>query len=271
MENTPSAAPEVPQTTTPSEAPNTKVDTNKGEANGKTETTANTNAPQVSALTTEQLAVHYKITPEEMEEWDRFLLSNGGPKKVSPKVKDIISNPQPKAEAQAQLVGNETVGPQPTSGPNIVTAGSHVPEIQKPAEGYLTTNDIAKLQYNKMLSEAYSELDKEGYITKGEFVKEAASMGIPVMDQAGNMNDAAIRKFLDLKKATIPPTPASAPITTTPTVDYVHTEGDITSQETADAIMKQGTSHPRYNEAMQFTRERIFGKKPESKGTTPQK
>lgn len=199
------------------------------------------------------------VPADQVEAFNKFVEANGGFDKAFGKMKQTISNPQPQQPDQPQAPAHPT---QPTDS----QLQSQAPlQEQKPADGYLSANDIAKLQYNKMLSEAYSELDTEGYITKGEFVKEATSMGIPVMDQAGNMNDAAIRKFLDLKKATIPPAPASAPITATPTVDYVHSEGDITTQEMADDIMKQGSNHPRYAEAIKFTQERIFGKKPAPK------
>lgn len=197
------------------------------------------------------------VPAEQVEAFNKFIEANGGFEKAFGKMKQTISNPQPQQPTEPQAPVQSTQSSQPVQ--------TIEPQMQKPAEGYLSANDIAKLQYNKMLSEAYSELDTEGYITKGEFVTEATAMGIPVMDQAGNMNDAAIRKFLDLKKATVPAKPASAPITTTPTVEYVHTDGEITSQEMADSIMQQGSSHPRYAEAVKFTEERIFGKKSEPK------
>lgn len=201
------------------------------------------------------------VPADQVEAFNKFVEANGGFDKAFGKMKQTISNPQPQQPEQPQAPAQPT---QPTD----TQLQSQAPlQQQKPADGYLTANDIAKLQYNKMLSEAYSELDTEGYITKGEFVKEATSMGIPVMDQAGNMNDAAIRKFLDLKKATIPPAPASAPITTTPTVTYTTVEGDITTQEQADKIMSEGMNNPQYQDALKFTRERIFGKatKPKQK------
>lgn len=248
-DNTPTAPAPAPQAGE-SVAPN--INSNQG---GENANTGNTNTNDNPAPTP-QVSEKAQIPADQVEAWNRFMENNGGFEKAFKKVKDTIANPQ--SQTQAQTMGNV---------PETVTNEQQPTQLQaqpaKPAEGYLTANDIAKLQYNKMLSEAYSELDKDGYITKGEFVKEASSLGIQVMDAQGNMNDASIRKFLDLKKATIPPAPTSTPMTTTPTVEYVHSEGDITSQEVADAIMKQGNSHPRYAEAMKFTRERIFGKKPE--------
>lgn len=225
-----------------------------------TNTNSNTDAPAP------QVSPKAEIPADQVEAWNRFMENNGGFEKAFQKVKDAIAKPQSApTDSQVPAQPTQPVGPQPTADQNIVTASPGIPQMEKPAEGYLSANDIAKLQYNKMLSEAYSELDTEGYITKGEFVKEATSMGIPVMDQAGNMNDAAIRKFLDLKKATIPPAPTSAPITATPTVTYTTVEGDITTQEQADKIILEGANNPQYQDALKFTRERIFGKVPEPK------
>lgn len=235
----------------PSNAPEGDASVASTNTNSNTETPA----PQISPKA--------EIPADQVEAWNKFMENNGGFAEAFKKVKQAIANPQsvaPKPE-QNQIQQSEPLNDNTTQTLQLMVQQQSV----KPAEGYLSANDIAKLQYNKMLSEAYSELDKEGYITKGDFVKEAASMGIPVMDQAGNMNDAAIRKFLDLKKQTLPPAPTSSPVTTTPTVTYTKVEGDQMNREQAEKIMGEGEGNPQYKQAVQFMREAIFGKPADKK------
>lgn len=229
-----------------------------GNSNGTGASTPSEATPQ--AISNQQVAEYFKTTPEQIDAFTRFMDANGKFEKAFAKVKDTISNPQPKAETQTVGMVSEAVDTKqmpPSQQPSI--------QIPEAPEGYTSMEEEFQIAFRDRMAKQYPELDNDTYIKSGEFLKEAASLGMQVVDQYGRINEKGVRKFLDLKKATIPPAPASSPITSTPTADYVHTEGDITSQETADAIMKQGTSHPRYNEAMQFTRERIFGKKPDAK------
>lgn len=208
-------------------------------------------------LTSEQVAGYFGTSAEKIDAFNRFMEANGKFDKAFDKMKQTISNPQPQAQIQQ---------PEPLNDSITQTQPIMAQEMQpmRPAQGYLTTNDIAALQYNRMLTEAYPELDAK-YMANGEYIREAASLGIPIMDTYGNMNDGAIRKFLDLKRQTIPPTPVSTPLTTTPTVEYSMIEGEIMNPSQAQEIMSQGDAHPQYAQAVQFMKESIFGKPAEKK------
>lgn len=246
MEDTPTAPAPAPEAGE-SVAPNTNTNQQGDNTNGG-------EAPQVSPKA--------EIPTDQVEAWNRFMENNGGFEKAFQKVKDTIANPQPTPQVSAAepVVVSQT---QPTPQPGEMGPAQVAPEPYKPAEGFITSNEYFAKKYNADLAAEYPEI--ADYVNKGEYLKEATAMGMHLVDQAGNFNDKVIHQFLDMKKAAVAPAPTSTPITTTPTVDYVHQEGDITTQEMADDIMKQGNSHPRYAEAMKFTQERIFGKKPEPK------
>ncbi len=248
MENDTPAAPAPASEAPASEAPNTN--TNQGEVNGDGNTTNQSNNSQVSPKA--------EIPSDQIEAWNKFMEANGGFAKAFQKVKDTISNPQPKAEAQGVSVPNEAVTPEQTAQP------VQAPQPPTKAEGFISPTEIAALQYNRMMAEAYPELDAK-YMAEGQYLKEAAAMGIPAVDGQGNFNDKAIRQFLELKKAAIPPKPASAPITTTPTADFTSIEGEMDSREKAMKVMSQGENHPQYKAAVEFMRNSIFPGKPQAK------
>lgn len=224
-----------------------------------TEATPNTSSNPASEapaqLSEAPVAPQANIPADQVEAWNKFVEANGGFEKAFGKMKQTISNP-PKVEAS----GEPQAPAQPIE-PQIQQQVSQEP--YKPEKGFITSQEYFSKKYNEDLASEYPEI--ADYINKGEYLKEATAMGMKMIDQAGNMNDEVIHKFLDMKKAAVAPAPTSTPVTTTPTVDYVHAEGDITTQEMADDIMKQGNSHPRYAEALKFTQERIFGKNPETK------
>lgn len=240
MENTPDAAPVVP---TSEATPNTN---------------SNETAPVTPELSSEQVAKFFGTTAEQVDKFTKFLDSNGKFDKVFEKTKQTISNPQPKEEiTQSPATSAPT---QPTTESNPASAASSAPT--QPADGFVTPTEIANLQYNKMLAEQYPELG-EDYFKNGEYVKELTSMGVVVVDQNGYMNDKAIRQFLNLKKQTIPPTAPSAPVTSTPLVNYAEVDGSVDSREKAMQVMGQGVGHPQYQEAVKFMRESFFpAKKP---------
>lgn len=226
-----------------------------------TDATPNTNSnPTADAITSEAPATPQPNIPaEQIEAFNKFVEANGGFDKAFGKMKQTISNPQPKAEASAQSIQQPQA---PVEQPHAQVQQPVAPA--KPAEGYVSANDIMALQYNRLMKEAYPELDSS-YMDKGEYLKEASAMGVPVVDASGNFNDAAIRKFLDLKKAAIPATPTSTPITSTPTVEYKTIEGEISSVDQVRKVMEQGEGHPQYQQAVKFLKESIFGKPTEKK------
>lgn len=234
MDNTPNAAPAQASEATPN------TNSNPAPENTAPEQPQNPTA---------------NIPTEQIEAFNKFVEANGGFDKAFGKMKQTISNPQPQPKEAPQ---------QPTA--PQATVSEPAPVLTQPVkteEGFITPTEIAALQYNKMLSEEYPEIAE--YVSKGEYIKEATALGVKVVDSQGNMNAKAIRQFLDLKKAAVPPKATSTPITTTPTVEYKTIDGDVGSKEQAQKIMEQGEGHPQYKQAVQFMRESIFGKPKESK------
>lgn len=234
-------------------------DTPNAAAPQGTEVTPNTNSNDAPAETQAPAAPTANIPAEQIEAFNKFVDANGGFDKAFGKMKQTISNPQPQVEQPAPQIQLQ----QPQTA-QAVQSETQPTTLAKPADGYISPNDIMAIQYNRLLKEAYPELDS-AYMDKGEYLKEAAGMGIPVVDAQGNFNDKQIRRFLDLKKDTVPPTPASDPITNIPTVNYINVDGEIDTQEKAVQIMSQGSNHPDYQKAVDFLRNSIYTK------NTPQK
>lgn len=215
--------------------------------------------PKTPAITPEVVAEYLGTTPEGLESFTKFSKANGGLDKAFGKMKQTISNPQPQAQTQMSDAAQQ-------SGELKVAAvePSQTPQPPaKPAEGFITPNEYFAQKLNEDLAAKYPEISD--YIKKGEYLKDGTAWGMTLVDQAGNMNLKVINEFLEMKAKAVAPTPASTPVTTIPTVEYTNTEGDITSQDTAYAILRQGENHPRFKEAQNYISEKIFGKRPEPK------
>lgn len=217
-----------------------------------TEATPNINSnitPEVAAAPATEAPVlpTPNIPADQVEAWNKFVGANGGFEKAFSKVKQAISNPQP---------APQVVEPQQ---PTAVSEAAVTSQPFRPAEGYITPNDISALQYSKYLAESFPTI--ADYVSKGEYLKEATSLGIQVMDQQGNFNDKALRGFLKLKADAVPAPAPSEPITATPTVTYMNVEGELDSREKAQQIMAQGAGHPQYQAAVNFMRQSLYPSK----------
>lgn len=199
-----------------------------------------------------------KMSESDRASIDKFLANNGGIEAFN-KWKQSVSNPAPKAEpAQpAQPVAQQ----QPA-------------QPQRPAEGFLTPTDIAALQYRNMLANDSRYEKIKDYIAgtdeaKSDYLRDMKSFGMNPVDANGNLNDAVIRRFLDLKAATVPATQTTDPITAIPTVDYVAVGDTINNRDDAYAIIQQNMAlraqgkpeHPRTEDAKKFIKEYWSGRK----------
>ena len=219
----------------------------------KSEATPNTNTEQTEAPKVEEAP---KNTISLTEEQQKFIDANGGFEKVFSKMKTSISNPQPKEEPKVEPTVNEKLTNQPQP---------QAQQPQKPAEGYITPTEIAAMQYNNMLAsdEKYSQISD--YIRKGEFLKDMGGMGMSSVDAQGNLNDAVIRKFLDLKAQTVPAQASTTePTGSAPTVEWVNVGETVETREDAMKVLAQ-KGHPKYEEAKRALANSILGKKPEKK------
>ena len=213
-------------------------------------------APQTEATPTNsnpepaQAPDMHGFTSEQLADMQRFFQANGG----YDKVKSRISNPTP-APVQEQ----KPVEPaQPAEPPK--------PAYRAPA-GSITPQEFLAQQYFGALSheEKYAAIAKE--VESGAVLRDMAAFNIHPMNEDGSINDAMVRRFLDMKAATVAARqPASMPeASAAPTVDYVPVEGDIRDMQQAMAVLQQDSAlraagmagHPSADAAEKFMRETL--------------
>ena len=213
-------------------------------------------APQTEATPTNsnpepvQAPDMHGFTSEQLADMQKFFQANGG----YDKVKSRISNPTP-APVQEQ----KPVEPaQPAEPPK--------PAYRAPA-GSITPQEFLAQQYFGALSheEKYAAIAKE--VESGAVLRDMAAFNIHPMNEDGSINDAMVRRFLDMKAATVAARqPASMPEAgAAPTVDYVPVEGDIRDMQQAMAVLQQDSAlraagmagHPSADAAEKFMRETL--------------
>ena len=213
-------------------------------------------APQTEATPTNsnpepaQVPDMHGFTSEQLADMQKFFQANGG----YDKVKSRISNPTP-APVQEQ----KPVEPaQPVEPPK--------PAYKAPA-GSITPQEFLAQQYFGALSheEKYAAIAKE--VESGAVLRDMAAFNIHPMNEDGSINDAMVRRFLDMKAATVAARqPASMPEAgAAPTVDYVPVEGDIRDMQQAMAVLQQDSvlraagmaGHPSADAAEKFMRETL--------------
>ena len=213
-------------------------------------------APQTEATPTNsnpepaQAPDMHGFTSEQLADMQRFFQANGG----YDKVKSRISNPTP-APIQEQKPVEPT---QPVETPS--------PAYRAPA-GSITPQEFLAQQYFGALSheEKYASIAKE--VESGAVLRDMAAFNIHPMNEDGSINDAMVRRFLDMKAATVAARqPASMPEAgAAPTVDYVPVEGDIRDMQQAMAVLQQDSAlraagmagHPSADAAEKFMRETL--------------
>ena len=233
MENAPEAPAEAPKAPE-SEAPQT------------TNEPAQTQAPDMYGFTSEQLA-----------EMRKFYDANGG----FDKVKSRISNPQQfEQQPQQQQTQQQNYGPQmqqPTS------QQYQQQEPYRPPQGSITPEEFLAQQYFQGLSRdpKYQTISEQ--IASGEVLKEMSAFNIQPLNQDGSINDAMVRRYLDLKAQTVPakPTETEPNSSAAPTVDYVEVGEQITSLDQAYQVLMQ-SGHPAAQKAEEYIREHFNGKQP---------
>lgn len=213
-------------------------------------------APQTEATPTNsnpepvQAPDMHGFTSEQLADMQKFFQANGG----YDKVKSRISNPTP-APVQEQ----KPVEPAQPAAPAQ-------PAYKAPA-GSITPQEFLAQQYFGALSheEKYAAIAKE--VESGAVLRDMAAFNIHPMNEDGSINDAMVRRFLDMKAATVAARqPASMPEAgAAPTVDYVPVEGDIRDMQQAMAVLQQDSAlraagmagHPSADAAEKFMRETL--------------
>lgn len=213
-------------------------------------------APQTEATPTNsnpepvQAPDMHGFTSEQLADMQKFFQANGG----YDKVKSRISNPTP-APVQEQ----KPVEPAQPAAPAQ-------PAYKAPA-GSITPQEFLAQQYFGALSreEKYAAIAKE--VESGAVLRDMAAFNIHPMNEDGSINDVMVRRFLDMKAATVAARqPASMPEAgAAPTVDYVPVEGDIRDMQQAMAVLQQDSAlraagmagHPSADAAEKFMRETL--------------
>lgn len=213
-------------------------------------------APQTEATPTNsnpepaQAPDMHGFTSEQLADMQKFFQANGG----YDKVKSRISNPTP-APVQEQ----KPIEPAQPAAPAQ-------PAYKAPA-GSITPQEFLAQQYFGALSheEKYAAIAKE--VESGAVLRDMAAFNIHPMNEDGSINDAMVRRFLDMKAATVAARqPASMPEAgAAPTVDYVPVEGDIRDMQQAMAVLQQDSAlraagmagHPSADAAEKFMRETL--------------
>lgn len=213
-------------------------------------------APQTEATPTNsnpepaQAPDMHGFTSEQLADMQKFFQANGG----YDKVKSRISNPTP-APVQEQ----KPIEPAQPAAPAQ-------PAYKAPA-GSITPQEFLAQQYFGALSheEKYAAIAKE--VESGAVLRDMAAFNIHPMNEDGSINDVMVRRFLDMKAATVAARqPASMPEAgAAPTVDYVPVEGDIRDMQQAMAVLQQDSAlraagmagHPSADAAEKFMRETL--------------
>lgn len=189
--------------------------------------------PAQSAETTKaESASNSYFTNEQLAEMQKFISNNGGYETAWKKMKEGISRPQPQPAPEApQAPAQPQEAQQPTQQPQ---GPQNAPEA--PRAGTYSMEELAAQSYFERLAgeEKYANIADE--IRKGEVLQGLKNFNIsPITD--GRINDADIRKYLDLYAASKPPKPTSSEPTASPSMmDDVANIKKITTREEADRV-----------------------------------
>lgn len=193
------------------------------------------------------------FTNEQALEIKNFLDNHGGLEKV----KKNLSMRQADMQVQAQVAQpsplNDSISQQPP-----VMAQPQQPAPQ-PIQGGMTQEEFAIQQYFTSLAGQDQYKNIADQMRSGEVLKEMAKFDIQPMVN-GVFNDQKVRNFLDLYSKSVPATEPTAPLTNTPTVEYVEVPETISTMDQAMQILKQDqelkaqgkAGHPRVKEANEF-------------------
>ena len=214
MENTPEAAGAAP-------APQTEATpTNSNPAPA---------APDMHGFTSDQLA-----------DMKKFFDSQGGYEKV----KSRISNPQNYSEpVQPQQPNLDATYAMKKEEDMLKAPQPEAPKYQMPA-GSITRDEFLAQQYFGALAkeEKYASIAKD--VENGAVLKDMAAFNIRPINADGTINDAMVRRYLDLKAQTVvaKQTSAMPEASAAPTVDYVQFDENNMDIRKAAAILQQDSA-----------------------------
>lgn len=171
------------------------------------------------------------------EEQAKWIQANGG----FDKIKETVTRRNADMKAPDMKAPE---APQQPEAPKVEPTPA--PAVEAPAkvpEGYVTPQEVAIRQYfnNLAAEDTYKGIANE--IRTGEVFKEMAELGIRSTNEQGYINDAQVRKYLNLKAQTVAAKQEAniiAEKSAAPTVEYIGGENaNITSFKEATDILAQ--------------------------------
>lgn len=182
----------------------------------------------------------YGFTSEQLAEMKKFYDANGG----FDKVKSRISNPQQFEQQPQQQMQQQNYGPQmqqPTSQQQYQQYQQQQQAPYRPPQGAITPEEFLAQQYFQGLSRdpKYENISEQ--IASGDVLKEMAGFNIQPLNMDGSINDAMVRRYLDLKAQTVPakPTETEPNASNAPTVTYTAAGDKISDINQAYKILME--------------------------------
>lgn len=195
-----------------------------------------------------------KMTDDQRKSIDTFFANNGGIEAFEKWKKDV-SNPEKKNAVEA----TETPKTEPLEQKTVEQPIQEPKPVETPS-GYVTAQEFMAQQYFNALASNKEYENIADAIRSGEVIKEMKEFNISALDANGNINDAMVRRFLDMKAKTVPAVPQeNVNESVTPTVQYSDVK-EVTNESDAMTILQQA-GHPKHDEALKFMRESLFKKK----------
>lgn len=214
--------------------------------------------PEAPAITAEQVAQFLGTSTKTLKSYQDFVGNNGGWDKGLAAYKKAISGRQADPNAQTQMVMGGPVNQDGTTNDIYVPQSQPAPRPQ-PIHGGITPEEFMTQQYFNSLAaqDQYKNIAEQ--MRSGEVLKEMAKFDIQPMVN-GQFNDQKVRNFLDLYSKSMPAPEPTAPVTNTPTVEYVQVGEQITNMNEAMAVLKQDQElrakgqpgHPMAKQANEF-------------------
>ena len=219
-------------------------------------------APQAPAAPASPAA---DIPADQIEAFNKFVNANGGFEKAFAKLRNDVSTPAPEAPQQSKANDQPKLTTQQIE--QFMQGREQQPQQQSVPMGYITPEEFTAQQYFASLSNEPEYASIADQVKSGAVLKEMAKFGIRPM-QNGAINDRQIRDFLGLYAKTVPTQAPTAPVTNTPTVDYVNVGEQISSRDDAMKILEQNRTlkpgiapHPQTEAAKEFLKGYFNGTK----------
>lgn len=176
------------------------------------------------------------FTKEQLAEMETFYRNNGGYEKVFGATKNIISRPQ-----DFQQPVTQPEAPQAPSVPQTVQTPAQAPEApqngsQSVRAGSISMEEMAAMQYFNNLANDPKYANIADKIRSGEVLKGLKDFNINPLEN-GRINDADVRKYLDLYSASQPAKPTTIePANTMAMADDLANIKEVTTMDEANKI-----------------------------------